>query len=205
MRVPIPGIGPDSLSEMESEGSSWYNGLEASLTKNLNYGIQFLAAYTFSKTLDTDGANIGANINGTSAGGTPTLGDQNSPGQRWGRASFDRNHRFVFSSTWTLPHPTHGVQRVLFANWFLSAVVTVQSGTALTIADTNSTNVCGISEDRAQLSGACSKGVLAKRQAGKCVSAALKDFRFSVKGGQTNGKNGSGRLPYVEAERAIDR
>ena len=79
LRVPILGVPPDSLVEMESEGSSWYNGLEASLTKRLSHGLQFLASYTFSKTLDTDGADI----NSTSSGNALTLGDQNSPRQRW--------------------------------------------------------------------------------------------------------------------------
>ena len=51
LRVPIPGVTPDSLREMESEGSSWFNGLEASLTRRLSRQLQFLAAYTFSKTL----------------------------------------------------------------------------------------------------------------------------------------------------------
>ena len=83
LRVPIPGVPADSLWETESEGDSSYNGLEASLTRRLTHGLQFLASYTFSKTLDTDGADI----NGTSAGNTLTLGDQNSPRQRWGRAS----------------------------------------------------------------------------------------------------------------------
>ena len=96
LRVPILGVPPDSLQEMESEGSSWYNGLEASLMKRLGHGLQFLASYTFSKTLDSDGADI----NSTSSGNALTLGDQNSPRQRWGRANFDRTHRFVFSSTW---------------------------------------------------------------------------------------------------------
>jgi hypothetical protein len=81
LRVPILGIPPDSLVEMESEGSSWYNGLEASMSKGLRHGVQFLASYTFSKTLDTDGASI----NETSSGNALTLGDQNSPRQRWGR------------------------------------------------------------------------------------------------------------------------
>src|SRR5206468_8191683 len=57
-RVPIPGIRPDSLHEMESEGNSWYNGLEVSLTQRLSNGLQILASYTFSKTLDTDGADV---------------------------------------------------------------------------------------------------------------------------------------------------
>ena len=82
-RVPIPEIPPDSLQEIESEGNSWYNGLEVSLTKRLSHGLQFLASYSFSKVLDTDGADI----NSTSSGNALTLGDQNSPRQRWGRGS----------------------------------------------------------------------------------------------------------------------
>ena len=152
-RVPIPGIRPDSLREMESEGNSWYNGLEVSLAKRLSHGLQFLASYTFSKTLDTDGADV----NSTAAGNALTLGDQNSPRQRWGRASFDRTHRLVFSGTWNLPSPSAGLQRAVLGGWAVAAVTTIQSGSALTIADTNTNNVFGISQDRAQLSGACSK------------------------------------------------
>jgi hypothetical protein len=158
-RVPIRGVPPDSLDEMESEGSSWYNGLEASLTRRLSRGLQFLASYTFSKTLDTDGADI----NSTSSGNALTLGDQNSPGQRWGRASFNRTHRFIFSTTWMLPSPPSGWARTLLGDWSWAAIVTIQSGSALTIADTNSTNVFGISEDRAQLSNACSTGPFVRR------------------------------------------
>jgi hypothetical protein len=158
LRVPVMGIPADSLDEVESEGSSWYNGLEVSLTKRVSHGLQFLASYTFSKTLDTDGADI----NGTSAGTALTLGDQNSPRQRWGRASFDRTHRFVLSETWIIPSPASGFQRELLGGWELAAVATIQSGTALTIADTNANNVFGISEDRAQLSGKCTKSQLVR-------------------------------------------
>lgn len=78
LRVPVLGIPPDSLQEMEFEDSSSYSGREASLTKRLSHGLQFLSSYTFSKTLDTDGADI----NSTSTGNALTLGDQNSPRQR---------------------------------------------------------------------------------------------------------------------------
>ncbi len=156
LRVPIAGIPADSLDIVESAGSSWYNGLELSLTKQMGHGLQFLGSYTFSKALDTDGADI----NGTSAGVALTLGNQNSPAQRWGRASFDRTHRFVFSTTWSLPSPPHGLSRLVLGGWSLAAIATIQSGSALTVADTNSTNVFGISEDRAQLSGMCSKSQL---------------------------------------------
>jgi hypothetical protein len=156
LRAPVLGVAPDSMNEVESEGISWYDGLEVSLTKRLSHGFQFLASYTFSKTLDTDGSDI----NSISAGNTITLGDQNSPQQRWGRASTDRTHRFVLSGTWMLPHPSHGVERAVLGGWALSGVAIVQSGSALTVALTNATNVFGISEDRAQLTSACSKSQL---------------------------------------------
>jgi hypothetical protein len=158
-RLPIPGIRPDSLREVESAGNSWYNGLEASLTKRLAHSFQFLASYTFSKVLDTDGADIDS----TSAGNALTLGDQNSPSQRWGRASFDRTHRFVFSTIWALPSPPPGIARAFLGHWSLAAIATVQSGSALTIAYTNSTSVFGITQDRAQLSGTCSNDQLIAR------------------------------------------
>jgi hypothetical protein len=50
----------------------------------------------------------------------------------------------------------------VLGDWSLAAIATIQSGDALTIAQTNSTNVFGISEDRAQLSGTCSKSQLVK-------------------------------------------
>ncbi|HET6181839.1 MAG TPA: carboxypeptidase-like regulatory domain-containing protein [Candidatus Sulfotelmatobacter sp.] len=157
-RVPILGIPADSLDMVESEGISWYNGLELSITKRMSHGLRFLASYTFSKTLDTDGANI----NGSSAGLALTLGDQNSPSQRWGRASFDRTHRFVLSGIWDLPSPKAGLGHAMLGGWSLSTVITIQSGTALTIADTNANNIYGISEDRAELTGSCGKSQLVK-------------------------------------------
>ena len=155
LRVPIMGIPSTGLQLVESGGNSWYNGLEVSLTKQFSRGLQFLASYTFSKSLDTDGANI----NGTAAGNTFTRGNQNSPAQRWGRSSFNRPNRFVFSMVYALPSSySKSFERAAFGGWSLSAVATVQSGDALTILYNNSDNVFGISQDRAQLSGGCTKG-----------------------------------------------
>jgi hypothetical protein len=153
LRLPVLGIPPDSGVEMESEGGSSYNGLEASMTKRFSHGFQFLAAYTFSKMLDTDGADI----NSTSSGNGLTLGDQNSPIARWGRASFDRPHRFIISGIWEFASPAKAFERMLLGGWGVSGIATIQSGKAMTIADTNPSNVFGISEDKAGLSGTCTK------------------------------------------------
>jgi hypothetical protein len=158
VRVPILGILPDGLREMESEGSSWYNGLELSLTKRWSDGVQFLASYTFSKTLDTDGSDVDA----VSSSNARPLGNQNSDAQRWGRTSFDRTHRFVFSGTWSIPSPSRSVPRAILGGWSVATILTVQSGSALTISDTNVANVFGISADRAQLSGTCSKSQIVR-------------------------------------------
>lgn len=115
----------------------------------------------------------GTDINSTPSGNALTLGDQNFPRQRWGRASFDRTHRFIFSATWAHPGPKRGMSRSVFSNWFFSAIATIQSGSALTIANTNSTNVFGISEDRAQLSSTCSKGLLVR---GGSVESKLNSY-----------------------------
>jgi hypothetical protein len=139
---------------MESEGGSSYNGLEVSMTKRLSHGFQFLASYTFSKTLDTDGAEI----NSTSSGNGLTLGNQNAPIMRSGRASFDRTHRFVVSGIWEFPSPAKAFERRFLGGWGVSGITTIQSGNAMTIADTNPNNVFGVSEDKAGLSGTCTKG-----------------------------------------------
>jgi hypothetical protein len=46
--------------------------------------------------------------------------------------------------------------------WTVAAIATIQPGSALTIADTNSANVFGISENRTQLTGTCTKSQLVR-------------------------------------------
>jgi hypothetical protein len=71
----VLGVPPDSLVVTESEGNSWYNGLEVSLTKRSSHGLQLLASYTFSKTLDTDGADINSTASGNALTGVRFLED----------------------------------------------------------------------------------------------------------------------------------
>lgn len=156
LRVPVQGVPADGIAVVESEGNSSYNGLESSLSKRLSKGLELLGSYTYSKTLDSDPSNV----NGSSAGATIIRGNQNSTAQRWGRASFDRTHRFVLSGVYSLPSSSAGWAKALFSGWSTSGVFTLQSGTALAIAYNNSTNVFGISEDLAQLAQGCGKGNL---------------------------------------------
>jgi len=157
LRTPILGFSPGSLDQIESEGAFWYNALEASLTKRISRGLQFLASYTFDKELSTDGANAVVVSNSAT-----TVGNQDDPKSRYGRPSFDRAQRLIVSYVYEFPNRTHGNAFVTTAlsGWSISGVITYQSGLALTLLYTNPFNVYGISNDRAYIAPGCNAGQL---------------------------------------------
>jgi hypothetical protein len=129
------------LFRLESSGNSIYNSLQATLKKEMSHGLQFLAAYTFSKSIDDAGDGLGAAIGGSF--GLPITGlvvynDQNDVAAQRGVSGFDRTHRLVISGTWRVPGPNHAkaasVQK-LGNGWSTSGVVTVQSGLPFSILD----------------------------------------------------------------------
>jgi hypothetical protein len=63
-RVPFVGLTP-LLFRLQSSGNSSYNSLQATLKKDMSRGFQFLAAYTFSKSIDDAGDSLGAAIGRT--------------------------------------------------------------------------------------------------------------------------------------------
>jgi hypothetical protein len=139
-RVPFVGLTP-LLFRLESSGNSIYNSLQATLKKDMSHGFQFLAAYTFSKSIDDAGDSLGAAVGGTF--GLPIFGqtvynDQNNVAAQRGVSDFDRTHRFVISGTWSVPGPDHaksGLVQKLGNGWSISGVVTLQSGLPFSILD----------------------------------------------------------------------
>jgi hypothetical protein len=170
-RQPILGFAPDSLGLQQASGASWYNGLNVSLTKRFSSGLQFLASYTYSKTLD----DVGANVNTTTSGNGITLGDQNNLRAGYGPTNFSRPNRFVFSGVYYLPSPgdTRSFYGRLLGGWAVAGVITIQSGQPITITDTNSNNVFGISEDRASIVSGCKASQLATPGS---VTSKLNDY-----------------------------
>ncbi len=152
-----PVLGFDRLLQVESAGSSWYNSLQASLTKRFSDRLQFLASYTFAKSLDSDGAGVDLT---SQAAGTP--GDQNDPRRRWGPSSTNRPHRFVISYVLELPglpgRPP--LLRTLLGGWSLTGVGTFQTGRNLSIRGNNGNNAFGVTDDLVQLSPGCNHGML---------------------------------------------
>jgi carboxypeptidase family protein/TonB-dependent receptor-like protein len=139
-RVPFVGLSP-LIYRLESSGNSNYNSLQTTLKKDMSHGLQFLAAYTFSKSIDDAGDSLGTSIAGQF--GLPIAGegvynDQNNVAAQRGVSDFDRTHRLVISGTWSVSGPGHATSaaiRKLGNGWSASGVVTLQSGLPFSILD----------------------------------------------------------------------
>lgn len=150
LRIPFQGFGVQNLNSYESSGGSWYNALQASLSKRFAKGLQFLASYTWARSLTTG--------SGTSTGtlGGLIFGNQFDPA--YGPDPFVREQRFVLSFNYELPHPTNlqSLRGKTLGGWSLSGVSVVQSGQRLPVIHQNDfKNVYGISTDLAQYVPGC--------------------------------------------------
>jgi hypothetical protein len=110
---------------------SSYNSLQASLEQNFSHGLQFEAAYTFSKSLDN-------------ASSFEELLNPINPRLSRALSLFNSTHRFVFSPYWTLPIAKYdGFKGKLFDGWGASAIITYQTGFPIRILDGNDAELQG--------------------------------------------------------------
>jgi len=151
-RVPFQGWTASGLQQVQSKGEMRYNAMELSLTRRFTNGFQFLISYTFSKTLDSDGANVDSNSSAVAG-----IGNQNDERARFGPANFSRPHRLIVSYVYELPwmKSASGWKRVVLGGWSVSGVTTFQAGHPLTLTGNNANNVFGITGDRGPLAPNC--------------------------------------------------
>src|SRR6516225_5834547 len=146
LRAPFQGVSINGFSLTQSTAASSYNSLQLSMTARPSNHAQFLAAYTYAKSIDNaSGMGGGAGISGVVNTGAvndsgPILGNQNDPRANRGLSDFDRAHRFVLSYVWELPKPAFAGRshpaRLAFWNWQSSAILTAMSGLPIDIEDT---------------------------------------------------------------------
>jgi hypothetical protein len=151
-RAPYQGVAPGSLFCASAYDAN-YNSLQASVTRRLSNGLQFLGSYTWSRTLDQTSGSSGSQVFELWL----LTNDQRNPRQSYGPTDFDRTHRLVFSSTYDIPGIRAGSPflRRLTSQWQASGILVAQSGTPITILDFGAGAVYGNYpfESRAQLSG----------------------------------------------------
>jgi hypothetical protein len=150
-RVPFLGFAPTGATSIETYGFSMFHSLQATLKREFSHGIQFQAAYTWSKAMTTV---QGTGQTAVFVGGSGNSNDPNDRSQRWSPAGFDRTHRMVIVYLWRLPSPKGAATLLRHAasNWSVSGVATVQTGVPLTITDSRGGSIFGFaSTSRAQL------------------------------------------------------
>ncbi len=117
-----------NIIQIDPRNSSTYNSLQAKLVKNFSSGLQFLAAYTWAKSLDYGGS---AASGGGNTGSPQTI--TNITAGR-GPSGFDTKHRFVTSYLYELPfgsgkkYLSQGLITRLVGGWSLAGIVTLQTG-----------------------------------------------------------------------------
>src|SRR4029434_1971875 len=119
-----------NFQQTQSTAQSTYNSLQMSLTKRLSRGLQFLASYTFGKSID-NGSGFSVST-GDAVDGSPCIGKQFDNRANPCGATFHLTHRVLLSYLWDLARPGFAehstVTRLLFSNWEVAGVMTGMSG-----------------------------------------------------------------------------
>jgi hypothetical protein len=137
LATPFPGTVISALKnatggvqQVSTTSVSNYNSLQMSLSKRFASGLQFLAAYTFGKSIDYySGGTVNELAN--------VAGDQFNWRANRGRSEFNREHRLVISGVYAFPKRNYesGFAKALLNNWQVAGIAVFQSGLPFSIID----------------------------------------------------------------------
>jgi hypothetical protein len=83
-----------NMTERNSIGTSNYNALWATLSKNMGHGLEFSANYEWSKSMD---------LNSLGSQGGAVLPDSTHPAENYGLSDFDVRHHLAGTAIYALP------------------------------------------------------------------------------------------------------
>jgi hypothetical protein len=151
LNMPVPGSTPlaarrpiqllnnlPTINYFGFFGDSNFQSLQTKLVKRFTSGLEFLAVYTWGKSLDD------AIAGSSGQKGRPNVSSQyqdiNNIRSARGLSSFDIANRFVFSGLYDLPFGqgkqfgsgAHGVTQLLLGGWQFNTIVTIQGGPPFT-------------------------------------------------------------------------
>ena len=109
-----------------TEGNSSYNALQLDLTRRLSHGLQFRAAYTWSKNLDMNSGLTGAQANNQSQ----MVMDRFDPWRDWGLSALNVTSQANLTATYQLPlgKGAHGFQQKLLDGWQVNGIASLMTG-----------------------------------------------------------------------------
>jgi outer membrane receptor protein involved in Fe transport len=132
-----------TIDQVATNATSNYNGFEATLTHQMQWGLYLNSAFTWSKCID-DGSDP-PSTGGASNYLTPTGAN------RRGLCDFDQNFAWRSVANWNLPSFSKSnffVHQAL-GNWSASTVWTIQATPPFSIADTSDNSGTGLGLDLA--------------------------------------------------------
>ena len=130
--LPFPAYGDIQL--IESAASSIYHAFQFRAEKRFGAGLEFLAAYTFSRSIDDASAEFGTKAE------TGIPQNSNDLAAERGLSNFQTKHRFVLNSIYQLPFGRgqrwlnrEGAVGYLLGHWQAGGIMTFQSGKPFTV------------------------------------------------------------------------
>ncbi|PYY02675.1 MAG: hypothetical protein DMG64_10550 [Acidobacteria bacterium] len=116
---------------MQPISKSAYNSFQALIRHNYSHGLQLLASYTWSKSLD-NASSVEEALNPLNPGSSRSL------------SLFDAEQRAVISYYWVLPqfHGSSWARRIL-NGWATSGIATFQSGFPIRLTSTSDRELMG--------------------------------------------------------------
>jgi hypothetical protein len=122
-------------------GNSWYDSLQAKLTKRYSHGLDMSAAFTWQKTLALgNGATVFGGTNNGAAGGT--INDLFNRANQKSLATDYRPLSLVIAFNYRTPHVTGSkLVRALVGDWTLGGILTYRSGSLFNVPQSVSSNM----------------------------------------------------------------
>jgi carboxypeptidase family protein len=109
-----------------------YNSLQAQYQRRLSRGLQLLASYDFSHSLDNGSGNSIFGPNFDNSNQLPSA--FYNVKQDYGPSAFDIRHTLSFAATYSFPgQGLGGITRKLFGGWSLDGIVRARSAPPLTV------------------------------------------------------------------------
>jgi hypothetical protein len=142
----LPTVAPDArfsaVTELQTDGTSNYNGLVVSARRNLNHGVQATFSYTYSHALDDVSDN---GFTPWGFGTAPSIANPqipSNPHANYGNNDADVRHGFSASYIWTPSIESwinHGPKR-FWSGWSVSGTLFYRTGLPFTVIDSATTS-----------------------------------------------------------------
>jgi Carboxypeptidase regulatory-like domain/TonB dependent receptor len=119
-----------SAELVNNAGTSDYNALQIQFQRRLSHGLQALASYTWSHSIDT--ASAGSALGNVSNAAAPSI----SPNANRGPSDFDIRNAFTAGVTYDVPAPKiNAFMNAILRGWSLQSIVLARSAPPVNVDD----------------------------------------------------------------------